>query len=419
MEFFLKDVTRFMSVGCQDVTSYDGGIYSCEARSALGVAQANVTLIVQVPPRIVHITSSQIVEEGANVTLRCLTSHWSTVSWSKPYGKIPKSQSTKKEAKLIISGIKMEDSGDYVCQAENILGKNTKVTQITVVGALRFEVKPVLTNFPTIGSRVVINCKVVGALVTQWKKGNESLSEFISIFPNGTLVIPKLRNTDLGVYILTARNFQRAITAQVQIGYASCSEIKKTIPLLLSGKYTISPGGLSSFSVYCDMTDKGGVGVTVVSHDSEARTLVNGFEGVGSYRRDIHYAGITMNQVAALTKASRSCEQFLSFECQGDVAFIADGYGWWMSRDNVRQNYWGGATPGSGKCACGMTNSCQRRPGYCNCNNVGSHSEWHSDSGLLTDKSTLPVTQLRFGDTGDSSEKGYHTLGRLKCYGTL
>ena len=46
---------------------------------------------------------------------------------------------------------------------------------------------------------------------------------------------------------------------------------------------------------------------------------------------------------------------------------------------------------------------------------------WREDSGLLTDKSTLPVKELRFGDTGvfqGVDEKGYHTLGKLRCYGT-
>ena len=33
-------------------------------------------------------------------------------------------------------------------------------------------------------------------------------------------------------------------------------------------------GGLAPFTVYCDMTDNTGVGVTVISHDSETRTLV-------------------------------------------------------------------------------------------------------------------------------------------------
>lgn len=223
------------------------------------------------------------------------------------------------------------------------------------------------------------------------------------------------------MYVFTARNFQREITAEVQIDikFASCSEIKKDFPLTSSGEYFIKNDHLSPFRVYCDMTDKGGVGVTVISHGSEARTLVNGFEAKGSYRRDIHYTGVSMSQIAALTQVSRNCEQFVKYECQGDVAFIADSYGWWVSRDNVKQNYWGGATPGSGKCACGMTKSCQRRPGGCNCNNVGNHLEWHSDSGLLTDKSTLPVTQLRLGDTGGSNERAYYTVGKLKCYGIL
>ena len=47
--------------------------------------------------------------------------------------------------------------------------------------------------------------------------------------------------------------------------------------------------------------------------------------------------------------------------------------------------------------------------------NSGSGS--YEDSGLLKDKSALPVTQIRLGDLDDSNEEGYHTLGKLKCYG--
>ena len=43
---------------------------------------------------------------------------------------------------------------------------------------------------------------------------------------------------------------------------------------------------------------------------------------------------------------------------------------------------------------------------------------WREDSGLLTDKTKLPVKQLRFGDI-DNNEVGYHTLGKLKCYGIV
>ena len=51
----------------------------------------------------------------------------------------------------------------------------------------------------------------------------------------------------------------------------------------------------------------------------------------------------------------------------------------------------------------------------CNCDK--NDKEWREDSGLLTDKTKLPVKQLRFGDTGGTREQGYHTLGKLKCYG--
>jgi len=78
--------------------------------------------------------------------------------------------------------------------------------------------------------------------------------------------------------------------------------------------------------------------------------------------------------------------------------------------------YWGGAS-GSGKCACGMTNSCAEPRYGCNCDQ--NDYVWREDSGLLTDKTHLPVKQLRFGDTGDNGEQGYHTLGKLKCYGTV
>ena len=44
---------------------------------------------------------------------------------------------------------------------------------------------------------------------------------------------------------------------------------------------------------------------------------------------------------------------------------------------------------------------------------------WREDSGLLTDKTKLPVKQLRFGDVDNNNNVGYHTLGKLKCYGIV
>ena len=152
--------------------------------------------------------------------------------------------------------------------------------------------------------------------------------------------------------------------------------------------------------------------MTVISHDSESRTLVDGYDSPGSYSRDIHYTGASLSQLASLTRVSSHCEQFLKYECYGSLLFRG-GFAWWVSRDSNKVTYWGGASR-SGKCACGMTSSCVNPSFSCNCDK--NDRVWREDSGLLTDKSHLPVKQLRFGDTG-TNEQGYHTLGKLKCYG--
>ena len=87
--------------------------------------------------------------------------------------------------------------------------------------------------------------------------------------------------------------------------------IKKYVSSV-SGNYVIDPdgeGGLAPFSVLCDMNDKSGVGVTVISDDSESRTHVKGYERPGSYSRDIHYTGANLSQLANLTRVSLQCEQ--------------------------------------------------------------------------------------------------------------
>ena len=164
------------------------------------------------------------------------------------------------------------------------------------------------------------------------------------------------------------------------------------------------------------MTDKNGTGVTVISHDSENRNRVKGFESRGSYSRDIHYTGASLSQLASLTSVSSGCEQFIKYECYNSGFWFDNPYGWWVSRDSAKMVYWGGASPGSGKCACGMNNTCANPKIGCNCD--ANDDVWREDSGLLTDKTKLPVKQIRFGDTGERWEKGYHTLGKFMCYGT-
>ena len=166
------------------------------------------------------------------------------------------------------------------------------------------------------------------------------------------------------------------------------------------------------------MTSKSGVGVTVIGHDSESRTLVKGYEARGSYKQQVSY-NVSMEQIVAIIKKSNNCEKYIKYQCFSSVfSYSIQRFSWWVSRQGSKMNYWGGAAINSGKCACGMTNSCA---GGRKCNCDMNDLVWREDSGYLTDKNTLPVSELRFGDTGNifgsNHELGYHTLGKLRCWG--
>ena len=176
-----------------------------------------------------------------------------------------------------------------------------------------------------------------------------------------------------------------------------------------------SEGELLPYKVMCDMTDKNGVGVTVISHDSENRTLVKGCEDAGCYSRNINYTGASLFQLKSLTAVSLHCEQFIKYECHHSRM---EGFAWWVSRDSMNMTYWGGAKPRGNRlrCACRVKKTCTRAGYRCNCD--ANDRQWREVSGILSDKTHLPVKQLRFGDTRQNYERGYHTLGKLKCYGT-
>ena len=370
-------------------------------------------------------SSRVMAEEGQNINISCSATGQPQpiITWSKAIGDLPVGAVVSSTA-LKINNVKKQDGGTYVCKAKNILKTVQGTAQLVVFSRLRFKVRPPMETTPKLGYPVHFPCVTESDLsttITWLKDGNPSLPVDSNILRNNTLVIYKVKNTHVGSYTCRASNALSTIEASVEIktpNVSSCSVVRKYISSS-SGSYVIDPdgnGGLAPFTVYCDMSDKNGVGVTVISHDSESRTLVDGYDGDGAYSRNIHYSGASFPQLASLTDASKNCEQFIKYECYHSE--LLTGSGWWVSRHSAKMTYWGGASPGSNKCACGMTNSCVNSRSKCNCDN--NDAVWRQDSGLLTDKTQLPVKQLRFGDTtryGSIDEKGYHTLGKLKCYG--
>ncbi|XP_068731446.1 peroxidasin-like [Montipora capricornis] len=408
------------------VTSRDNGIYTCVARNLLGMRASSASLTVQVGAAITQSPASIIVEEGEKVSLQCKVSGHPKpkVTWRKAFGHLSKGRTAVVDGTLVITSVNTADGGTYACSAKNLLGEDSAVAQVMVLRRLQFTQTPPERTKVLVHSNVMLKCEAQGNTDIVWRRVGKPLPRNHVVYPNGTLFLNNVAKSHSGSYTCAARNYRRTIEATsfvVLINTSSCSSIKSGNSGSTSSHYLVDPdgeGGVAPFRVYCDMRDKEGVGVTVISHDSEGRTHVGNIPGCstpGCYRKDVRYTGISTAQLAALARVSQNCEQFIKFECNNDIAFVLQRYAWWMSRNGTQMNYWGGATGHDGICACGVTNSCSNINYKCNCHNAGSG--WSSDSGLLKDKSTLPVTQIRLGDLDQSSEEGYHTLGKLKCYG--
>ncbi|KAL9975093.1 hypothetical protein ACROYT_G012209 [Oculina patagonica] len=240
-----------------------------------------------------------MAEEKQNVTIACTATGQPlpSITWAKSVGSLPEDRTEVMNGTLTIYSVTRKDAGTYICKVENILGSAKNTALVVIFSSLRFKVRPPQEVTPVIGSSVHLPCVAESDLRTTitWTKDGK------------------------------ATNALTTIEAKVKINSpvvaTSCSVIGKYVSSV-SGNYVIDPdgaGGLAPFTVYCDMSDKNGVGVTMISHDSESRTLVDKCYTQGCYSRDIHYTGASLSQLASLTRISSHCEQFIKYECYGSV----------------------------------------------------------------------------------------------------
>ncbi|XP_071951340.1 neurexin-4-like [Antedon mediterranea] len=210
-----------------------------------------------------------------------------------------------------------------------------------------------------------------------------------------------------------------ATTVATQQYLPSCNEIKKA-GLTEDNFYGIDPdgpGGVEPFTVKCDMTTETDIGLTIVHHVRKRPVRVRNRDKAGEFEFRPDYQ-LTSTQLKKLVMNSRSCRQYVGYECKSSVLMIRNRrynipYGWLVSRDNQPMYNWAGAPINSSMCACGVEGSCADRSLACNCDS--NDNVVRVDEGYVMDKRYLPLSAIRLGDTGGRLETGKLTLGELEC----
>ncbi|CAG0894611.1 unnamed protein product [Darwinula stevensoni] len=152
---------------------------------------------------------------------------------------------------------------------------------------------------------------------------------------------------------------------------------------------------------------------TIVLHDSMGNTEIGRCADPGCYSRSIMY-GATVKQMVALMEQSKSCEQQMRYDCFTTALTTADThYSWWVDRHGQPQYYWDGSHAGEHVCNCGLTSDCIDPIMMCNCD--AKAPQWESDAGIITNRTALPIIELRLGGLRFKGQKANYTLGGLVC----
>ncbi|XP_076011126.1 contactin-associated protein-like 5 [Genypterus blacodes] len=185
-----------------------------------------------------------------------------------------------------------------------------------------------------------------------------------------------------------------------------------------SGYYSIDPDGsgpLGPTLVYCNMTEE--KVWTVVNHNSTAPVRVQGSSLHTPHTMTFNYSA-SPQQLHAIVAGSQQCQQEVVYKCKMSRLFNAkDGspLSWWLDQGGQRRTYWGGFLPGVQLCSCSLEENCMDMNYFCNCD--ADTQSWANDTGVLSYKDHLPVSQIVIGDTDRTGSEAIYQMGPLRCYG--
>ncbi|XP_047376657.1 hemicentin-1 isoform X4 [Sciurus carolinensis] len=202
----------------------DSGVYTCVANNAAGEDVHTVSLTVHVLPTFTELPGDVSLNKGERLRLSCKATGipLPKLTWTFNTNIIPAhADSGDGHSELVIEKVSKEDSGTYVCTAENSVGF------VKAIGFVYVKEPPVFKgDYPSnwiepLGGNAILNCEVKGdpAPTIQWSRRgvDVAVSHRIQQLGNGSLAIYGTVNEDAGDYTCVATNEAGAVERSMSL----------------------------------------------------------------------------------------------------------------------------------------------------------------------------------------------------------
>ncbi|XP_063154493.1 hemicentin-1 [Candoia aspera] len=211
----------------------DSGSYTCIASNVAGEATHSVNLTVYMLPAFTELPGEVALSKGEQLQLTCKATGVPVpnIKWTFNNSIIPaQNDGVNGLSKLVIERVSKEDSGTYVCTAENLVGS------IKALGFVYVKEPPVFmgdyhsSRIEPLGGNAILNCEVRGdpPPTIQWSKKGVGIliSDRIRQLGNGSLAIYGTVNEDAAEYICVATNDAGVVEHRVTLTLHSAPVFK-------------------------------------------------------------------------------------------------------------------------------------------------------------------------------------------------
>ncbi|GAB6026762.1 Down syndrome cell adhesion molecule-like protein 1, variant 2 [Chamberlinius hualienensis] len=212
----------------QDVSkAFDEGTYKCVARNSKNeTASRTISIHVMVPPLIDPFVFPRLLYEGMRARVSCVVTKGDlpiTFSWLKDHQPLENDfgvtirQDDHFSSSITFSSIRPAHSGNYSCIAKNSADTVNHTASLLVNVPPRWVIQPI-DKTASFHSTVTFDCEATGTPTPKinwkkaWSRGRADYRDVLSsimtakIWPNNTLVLEKVTESDEGYYLCEANN---------------------------------------------------------------------------------------------------------------------------------------------------------------------------------------------------------------------